>query len=304
MTRLERIANDTRASARDVVDVLKRDGAVIIEDFISQATLEGLRTDLFPLLAQRSAGRDGFSGEKTRRLGALFAHSRHCAEIAVHPLYLPVAREFLIQPHEVWIGDQRRPLAPDIRIGMTQAIQIGPGQGAQVLHRDDNAFLWRHPTNGREGRVQIMVALSDFTEENGGTLVIPGSHTWDDERQPLRSEAIPTTMRAGSALIFLGSAFHAGGENRTKNEYRTGLTMALDSSSVRQEENMYLALTPDLVASYPEEIQRLLGWSAGSNAMGWVEIDGQMADPNVLLQDRRGEILSVTKKNHSLPTAM
>jgi hypothetical protein len=80
--------------------------------------------------------------------------------------------------------------------------------------------------------------------------------------------------------------------------------MALDSSSVRQEENMYLALSPGLVASYPEEIQRLLGWSAGSNAMGWVEIDGQMADPNVLLHDRRGEISSVTKKNHALPEAV
>lgn len=304
MVELSRVTNDDTARASDVVEVLKRDGAVIVEQFLLADTLEALRTDLFPLLAQRSAGRDGFSGQRTRRLGALFAHSRHCAEVALHRLYLPVAREFLTQPHEVWIGNQRVPLAPDVRIGMTQAIQIGPGQGAQVLHRDDNAFLWRHPTNGREGRVQIMVALSDFTEENGGTLVIPGSHMWDDERQPLPSEAISTTMRAGSALIFLGSAFHAGGENRTTNEYRTGLTMALDSSSVRQEENMYLALSPGLVASYPEEIQRLLGWSAGSNAMGWVEIDGQMADPNVLLHDRHGEISSVTKKNHALPAAV
>lgn len=296
---LSRVSTD--ASRDDVVRIIQRDGGVIIEDFLTPETLAGLRADLLPLLQQRSAGRDGFSGDKTRRLGALFAHSRHCSAIALHPLYLPVAREFLIVPHEVWIGDQRRTLAPDVRIGMTQAIQIGPGQRAQVLHRDDNAFLWRHPTNGREGRVQIMVAISDFTEENGGTLVIPGSHKWDDERQPLISEAISTTMRAGSALIFLGSVYHAGGENRTKDEFRTGLTMALDASCVRQEENMYLALSADLVASYPEEIQRLLGWSAGSNAMGWVEIDGQMADPIVLLGQRSGEVLSVTQKNHAIP---
>jgi hypothetical protein len=40
-------------------------------------------------------------------------------------------------------------VAADVRIGATQAIQIGPGQSAQPLHRDDTAFLWRHPTGGR-----------------------------------------------------------------------------------------------------------------------------------------------------------
>lgn len=299
MGNLSRISNS--ATPDDVVAVLERDGGVIIEDFLSAETLTGLVADLFPLLEGQAVGRDGFSGARTRRLGALFAHTRHCAEIATHRLYLGPARHFLTQPHEVWIGDQRRSLAPDVRIGVTQAIQIGPGQGAQVLHRDDNAFLWRHPTNGREGRVQIMVALSDFSEENGGTLVIPGSHRWDDERKPDPSEAVASSMRAGSALIFLGSVFHAGGENKTSDQYRTGLTMALDASNVRQEENMYLALPREVVASYPEEVQRLLGWSAGSNAMGWVEIDGQMADPIVLLRaGGPGEIVAVTGKNHVL----
>lgn len=300
MTRtLESLSNTS--SVEEVVAVLERDGVVVILDFLAPGTLEGLRTDLIPRLEQRSTGRDGFSGDRTRRMGALFGHSRHCAEIVTNPLYLEAARHFLVRSHEVWIGDHRVPLAPDVRIGVTQAIQIGPGQGGQVIHRDDNAFLWRHPTHGREGRVQIMVALTDFTEANGGTRVIPGSHLWDDERKPLASEVVAAEMPAGSALIFLGSLYHAGGENRTADEFRTGLTIALDASNVRQEENMYLALTPELVASYPEQVQRLLGWSAGSNAMGWVEIDGQMADPIVLLgnpADR--QVMSVTHKNHEL----
>lgn len=271
------------AATGDVVAVLERDGAVVIRDFLAPQALVGLRMDLIPRLEQRSTGRDWFSGDRTRRMGALFAHSRHCAEVVTHPLYFNAARHFLVHPREVWIGDCRVPFAPDIRIGVTQAIQIGPGQGGQVIHRDDNAFLWRHPTNGLEGRVQIMVALTDFTEANGGTRVIPGSHLWDDERQPLASEMVAAEMAAGSALIFLGSLYHAGGENRTEAEFRTGLTFALDASHVRQEENMYLALKPEVVASYPEEIQRLLGWSAGENVMGWVEIDGQMVDPIALL---------------------
>lgn len=279
------------AAASDVVTALERDGGVIVEAFLSTTTLAGLRRDLLPLLERQSTGRDGFAGFKTRRLSALFAHTRHCVEIATHPLYLGPAEHFLCRSREVWVGNDRLSLAADIRIGVTQAIQLAPGQGAQPLHRDDTAFLWRHPTEGREGRVQIICALSDFTAENGGTLVIPGSHLWDDARKPELSEAVPTVMKAGSALIFLGSTFHAGGANTTASEYRTAAGLALDASNVRQEENMYLSLSSEQVATYPEQIQRLLGWSAGTNHMGWVEIDGQMVDPIHLLRSDSSSVL-------------
>jgi hypothetical protein len=48
---------------------------------------------------------------------------------------------------------------------------------------------------------------------------------------------------------------------------------------------MYLWMSPAEVASYPEQIQRPLGWSAGANHMGWVEVDGQMVDPIHLLSE-------------------
>ncbi|KAH0444545.1 phytanoyl-CoA dioxygenase family protein [Paraburkholderia fungorum] len=282
MVELSRLSGLT-ATQEDVIAVLERDGGVIIEDFLSSEDLAGIKADLFPLIEQQAAGRDNFSGSHTRRLSRLFAHTRRLAKMATHPLYLPVAEHFLCRPRDVWVGDNRLSLTAGVRIGVTQAIQIGPGQAAQPLHRDDTAFMWRHPTGGREGRVQIMCAATDFSAENGGTLVIPGSHVWDDDRKPDLSEACPTVMKAGSALIFLGSTYHAGGANRTQSEYRTAVGMALDAANVRQEENMYLSLTPEEVASYPEQIQRLLGWSAGDNHMGWVEVDGQMIDPIQLL---------------------
>jgi len=297
MTDIQRLTRG--ASLGEVIAALEDDGGVVIEGFLEPATLAGLRRDLLPLLERQASGRDRFAGYETRRLSALFAHTRRCAEIATHPLYLPVAEHFICKPREVWAGDRRFPVAADVRIGVTQAIQIGPGQRAQPLHRDDTAFLWRHPSGGREGRVQIICAVSDFTAENGGTLVIPGSHLWDDGRKPEASEAIPTVMRAGSALIFLGSTYHAGGENRTASDYRTAVSLALDASNVRQEENMYLSLSSEVVASYPEKIQRLLGWSAGANHMGWVEVDGQMIDPFLLLGDLdHGRLKGVGARRH------
>jgi ectoine hydroxylase-related dioxygenase (phytanoyl-CoA dioxygenase family) len=204
--------------------------------------------------------------------------------VLLNPLFLKTAERFICTPVETWVGNEKLIVGPELRIGATQAIQIGPGEGAQPLHRDDMAFLWRHPQYGREARCQIMIAVSDFTAENGGTLVIPGSNHWDDDRQPKLEEAISTEMKAGSGLIWIGSTYHGGGNNRTDTP-RTGVTVTLDASNLRQEENMYLSLSPETVKSYPEQIQRLLGWSSGKNYMGWVEIDGQMADPILMLEN-------------------
>lgn len=282
MVELTHVANDP-ANLASVIEIVDRDGGVIVDDFVSPETLAGLRADLLPIIAERSTGREEFFGKQTRRLSQLFAHTRHCSEIALNPLFHDTARHFICVPRTGWLGDQPYVITAEINIGMTQLIQIAPGQGEQPLHRDDGAFQWSR-SFGKEARLQIMLAISDFTAENGGTLVIPGSHKWDDMRPPRREEAIPTVMKAGSALLFLGGTYHAGGQNRTESELRTGLTMSLDAANVRQEENQYLSLDPKLVATYPEEIQRLLGWSMFGSALGWVEIDGVLADPQILLQ--------------------
>ena len=283
MIELTRLANT--ATVDDVVSVVERDGGVIIEDFLAPEVLDEIKSDLMPRLNAKSVGNNEFTGFQTRRMSALFAYTRRMADIATHPLYLPAAERIVNKPVGYWSGEYRHQMSPGLRIGATQLIQIGPGQPAQTLHRDDWAFLWRHPTCGREARLQIMIAMTEFTAENGGTLVIPGSHTWGDERVPDVEEAIATVMKPGSALIFLGSLYHAGGANLTANQYRSGLSMGLDAGNVRQEENMYLALPREVLMTYSEKIQRLLGWSVNaSNYMGWIEIEGRLADPIELLR--------------------
>jgi ectoine hydroxylase-related dioxygenase (phytanoyl-CoA dioxygenase family) len=54
------------------------------------------------------------------------------------------------------------------------------------------------------------------TKENGGTIVIPGSHLWDNERPPLGREAIAAELEPGDTLLFDGHIYHAGGSNDTK----------------------------------------------------------------------------------------
>lgn len=273
------------ATVDEVVAVIRRDGGVIINGFLTPDVLAALQKDSDRLLNETAYGVDDFAGKKTRRVAALFAHTPYVNDVALHPLYIGAARELLQGSVNYFLGEEEVVTKPDIRIGVSSLVQLAPGESAQALHRDDMAFLWRHPTYGREARVQIMVAVSEFTQENGGTLVIPGSHLWDDHRAPKANEAVNTVMSAGSALIWIGSLYHGGGNNRS-DTFRTGLSIAFDLACLRQEENMYLSLPIDKVKAQPEEIQKLLGWSSGENYMGWVMIDGRMSDPLQLLKDK------------------
>ena len=117
MTEVTRLSG-LRATAEDVIAALERDGGVIIEDFLTNETLDGLRNDLLPLIERQPVGRDNFSGNRTRRLSRLFARTRHCVESATHPLDLPVAEHFLCRPREVWVGDRRVTLTAGVRIGV------------------------------------------------------------------------------------------------------------------------------------------------------------------------------------------
>lgn len=273
------------ATLDEVVAIIQRDGGVIISDFLDAETLAGLNADLDPHLAETPTGEEGFTGAKTKRLSALFKHSRHTATVITHPLYLGAAERILQVPTKVWYGEEEAYVTPNIQVGATQAIEIHPGQTTQVLHRDDAIWQWPHPQGGRDARLQIMLALTPFTAENGATHVIPGSHTWDDERAPLQSETVRAEMPAGAALLWLGSTYHGGGANNSTST-RRGMSIGLDLGNLRQEENQYLAVPKEIVAEYPERVQQLLGYQTCPPFMGWVEVDGAMVEPSVVLSGK------------------
>lgn len=269
------------ATLDEVVAIIERDGGVIVEDFLDQATLDGLNADLDPLLTVTPTGEEGFVGSKTKRLSALFKHSRHSAYVVTHPLYLGAAERILQRPTKVYYGEEEAWVIPTIQVGATQAIEIHPGQTAQVLHRDDAIWQWTHPDGGRDARLQIMLALTDFTAENGATHVIPGSHKWDDDRAPKEDETVRAEMQAGAALLWLGSTYHGGGANDS-DAPRRGMSIGLDLGNLRQEENQYLAVPQEIVKTYPERVQQLLGYQTCPPFMGWVEVDGVMVEPSVV----------------------
>ena len=56
------------------------------------------------------------------------------------------------------------------------------------------------------GHVQFasLLALSEYTAEMGATRIVPGSHQWPSDREPLPEEIAIAEMQPGSAAIYLG----------------------------------------------------------------------------------------------------
>ena len=161
------------------------------------------------------------------------------------------------------------------QLHLTQVIDIGPGEPAQLVHRDQWAFDFFPFPQGYEVECHTMWAMSDFTEANGATRVIPGSHRWADKLRPDHSETVGAAMPKGSVFIYVGSVYHGGGANRS-DEHRLGINVGYTLAWLRQEENQYLACPPEVARELPVELAKLVGYSRAAYALGYF---GDLQDP-------------------------
>ena len=244
------------APAEDVIEVLKQDGGVIVRNLVASSLMDAIYAEIQPFLASTTFGRDDFAGFHTKRTGSLVARSPSFHQLAMHPLILDSAAKVL------------GPYCQKFQLHLTQAIKIDPGETAQTLHRDQLIYSpFRFP-QGMECELHTIWALTDFTEENGATQVVPGSHTWGDDRSPSLEETVAAVMPKGSVFIFTGSVYHGGGTNRSR-EPRVGVQAGYNLGWLRQEENQYLAVPPAIACRLPEKLQKLIGYSLGGYALGY-----------------------------------
>ncbi len=247
-------------TVEEIVAAMDRDGAVIIRDMLSPERLKSLREDVAPWIEQTAEGLDDWAGRKTKRTGGLIARCPTVREVAVDPLVIGAANATL------------SPFCSRIQLNITQLITILPGQGAQPLHRD--RFVWGGDDRGGvipegiEPQCNGIWAVTDFTEENGATHVVPGSHKWNFGRQARRDESIQAVMSAGSVLLYNGTVIHSGGENRGATP-RTALNITYTLGWLRQEENQYLSCPPEIAKDLDQELTDLLGYSFGNYALGF-----------------------------------
>jgi len=237
-----------------IVETLKGDGALIIDRLLDDAGIAKVRREIDPYIDATGYGRDAFSGFQTTRTGALVARSPACRELIMHPLMLAACDGFLL------------PACDRYQLHLTQVIRIRPGQPKQPLHRDKLA--WGGFLSGIEPQLNTIWAMTDFTEANGATQVVPGSPSWPDGRRAAPEEVGYAEMERGSVLVYSGSVIHAGGENRTDKD-RIGINLTYCLGWLRQEENQYLSCPPQIARTLDPKLQALLGYSMGSYALGY-----------------------------------
>jgi ectoine hydroxylase-related dioxygenase (phytanoyl-CoA dioxygenase family) len=243
------------ATPAALADALETDGWVIVEGVLSPDEVARAKEDFQRVLALTPTGRNDFEGWSTRRVYALFAKTRAFDAAAIHPLSLGVLDRVL----------------GSYQLSAPVGIQIGPGEKAQILHRDEAVYPLPRPHPPVV--LNTMWPLDDFTDDNGATRFAIGSHLWPPGRVPDAStEMLTAVMPAGSVMFYLGNLWHGGGANRTERP-RLGVILEYVVGWLRPQENHCLAVPRELVCTLPERLQELLGYNIHPPFLGYV--DGQ-----------------------------
>jgi len=264
------------ARAEDVIERLERDGCVVVQGVLDAGALASIERELEPHLTKESerrltetfeaAGAPDFLPGNTRRTTGLIAKSPTARVLATHPLMLKVC--------DATLG----PNCSSYQVHATAALVVGPGATVQMLHREDDAFL-KFPTPHPNLIAASMWAVTDFTVANGATRLVPGSHLWPRNRRAAESEVAVAEMPAGSVLFWMGATLHGAGANRTDG-WRFGVFLSYSLGWLRQEENQYLSVPPEVARGLPEQLQGLVGYRMHDPALGY----STMGDPRALLR--------------------
>jgi len=232
-------------------EILMRQGYVVIERLIPPEQCEAIKRECLALLGH--TGRNAFEGRKTQRVYNVLQKTACTDQLATHPRILGLMDKFF---------------RPGFLLSQSQIINIQPGEAAQGLHTDDN--FYRLPRPRQPLGAATVWAIDPFTDTNGATVIIPGSHTWGDDRKGERSETIPAIMPQGSVVFFLGTTWHGGGQNRSDTA-RFAITHQYCDAFMRQQENYLLELSKGRVRTMSPELQALVGYSIYPPFMGMVE---------------------------------
>lgn len=254
------------ADVDTVAKHLLADGCVIVERLASEDTLREVATDLERELVATGTNNTAFGGYNTKRFSGLLSRLPATQQLALHPLVLGVVDKLL------------SPYCVRHQLNYDGIMHLMPGESSQPIHRDGGFYPFRHPTP--PFLLACMWAHSEFTEENGGTSIVPGSHLWETGRAPEPHEVCSSVMPAGSVVLYTGGVFHGAGANRS-NQPRTGISFQYSYAWLRQELNMFLTYPPEVAKHFPEPLQALIGYQLGAPYLGFIDA----GSPHLALQD-------------------
>lgn len=260
----------------ELISYLETQGAAIVEDVIPQDFIDAFGADIEPHLTKareiRNAAEIGIT-EQTVRIGAVLSKSRRMAALLTLPLLKHVCDHFLL------------PYCSRYQLCSTQVVEVSPGDKSGKLHRDD--VIWPIKGTRPVAIVNCLFSLTDFTEKNGATRVLLGSHLFprdeskivpgsaelDSSEERSVDRLSVAEMPRGSVLILLSGVIHGSGENKTSDQLRRALSISFNLGWLRQEENLYLTVPPEIAMTFSAEIQELIGYAVHAPYLGHTDFD-------------------------------
>ncbi|HEY5924186.1 MAG TPA: phytanoyl-CoA dioxygenase family protein [Kofleriaceae bacterium] len=248
------------------LEQFERDGFTILESVLDASALAEIGAALAPYETNRPMGRNAFEGQKSQRVYSLAAKGEAFVRLIEQPRVMALVERLLM---------------PNFLLSTAQSIRLHPGEHAQAWHTDDAFYFCARPRSLTLA-VSVIWAIEEFTEENGATEVIPGSHKWGHEHPDERDdyEFVPATMPAGSAIVFDGALWHRGGANRSDGT-RLALSPQYCQPWLRPQESQLLIVPPDAARTCSDRMRSMLGYSIHPPFIG--QVDGmhplRLVDP-------------------------
>ena len=245
------------ARIKSYVREVQDNGYVIVADVLAPAVVRRVREGLAPMFAgtgrlyQRHSS--SAANKQTIHVQNVLAKTDVVDEVGTNAVLRAavagvLGRDFILNAGAV-------AMSPD------------PGCDPQGLHRDDGFFAL-FPRPHLPLVVTAAIALDDFSAENGGTQVVPGSNTWPADRQPEAGEIKLCEMPAGSMLLWDGALLHGGGGNRTADQSRRTITFNYTRGWLRTQFNQYLSVPRERVLKMPAALQTDLGYHHSALGLG------------------------------------
>ena len=237
------------------LEQFERDGFVILESVLSASELAEITAALAPYEANRPMGRNAFEGQKSQRVYSLAAKGPPFMRLIEHPRVMALVESLLM---------------PNFLLSTAQSIRLHPGEQSQAWHTDD-AFYFMPRPHRLPLAVSVIWAIEEFTEDNGATEVIAGSHRWGMEHPDEREHDIVTAaMPAGSAIVFDGSLWHRGGSNASDGT-RLAISPQYCQPWLRPQESQLLIVGPEQARACSERVRSMLGYSIHPPFIGQVD---------------------------------
>jgi ectoine hydroxylase-related dioxygenase (phytanoyl-CoA dioxygenase family) len=242
--------NDQHWLAR-ATGALQHLGCVVVQNVVPKDLLE--RTPEAMYEVQRRI-RDDVGEERLRRAGEL-------GVLRIMLRYEPLFFEYLEIPEVLQLVD--RTVSDTAVLHLQNGFILPPQPEStngntfqQTFHRDFPRYL-----NGYLASLNVLLAIDGFTEQNGGTIVVPGTHQRPDrpDQEFLEAAAQAVECPAGSAIVFDSTLWHAAGVNRSSND-RLGINQQFTRSFFKQQIDYVRALSDETVLAQADRTQQLLGW--------------------------------------------